>query len=130
MKKTAALLLTILLVSMLGGCYKSDVTFKFGTFDGVEITREEAVEAIHQGIIHGDIIPVICGSATNLWGVSNLLDAIVESFPRHTAKKEETVLVDGEEDIETIAFAQGEENGAEYIKLGEGFAAVTYTKVD
>ncbi|MBQ7035895.1 MAG: hypothetical protein IJN74_00165 [Clostridia bacterium] len=38
MKKTAALLLTILLVSMLGGCYKSDVTFKFGTFDGVEIT--------------------------------------------------------------------------------------------
>lgn len=38
--------------------------------------------------------------------------------------------VDGEEDIETIAFAQGEENGAEYIKLGEGFAAVTYTKVD
>lgn len=67
-------------------------------FDGVEITREEAVEAIHQGIIYGDIIPVICGSATNLWGISNLLDAIVESFPRHTAKKEETILVDGEED--------------------------------
>lgn len=71
-------------------------------FDGVEITRDEAVEAIHEGIIHGDIIPVICGSATNLWGISNLLDAIVESFPRHTAKKEETVLVGGEEDALAI----------------------------
>ena len=68
-------------------------------FEGEEITRDEAVEAIHQGIIYGEIIPVICGSATNLWGISNLLDAIVESFPRHTAKKEETVVVDGEEDM-------------------------------
>ncbi len=66
-------------------------------FDGQEITRDEAVEAIHQGIIYGDIVPVVCGSATNLWGVSNLLNAIVESFPRHTAKKEETVVVGEEE---------------------------------
>ena len=67
-------------------------------FEGEEISREEAVEAIHQGIIHGDIVPVICGCATNLWGISNLLDAIVESFPRHTAKKEETIIVNGEEE--------------------------------
>jgi elongation factor G len=71
-------------------------------FEGEEISREEAVEAIHQGIIHGDIVPVICGCATNLWGISNLLDAIVESFPRHTAKKEETVIVNGEETPLTI----------------------------
>ncbi len=38
MKKTLVLLLVALLVFSLSGCYKSDVTFKFGTFDGVEIT--------------------------------------------------------------------------------------------
>jgi elongation factor G len=63
-------------------------------FDGEEITREEAVEAIHNGIIDGSIVPVFCGSAVNLWGVMTLLDAINESFPRHTAKKNEK-LADG-----------------------------------
>jgi len=58
-------------------------------FAGEEITREEAVEAIHQGIIHGTICPVICGSAGKMWGVEALLDTIEESYPRHTAKKVE-----------------------------------------
>ncbi len=58
-------------------------------FAGEEITREEAVEAIHQGIIHGSICPVICGSAGKMWGVEALLDTIEESYPRHTAKKVE-----------------------------------------
>lgn len=56
-------------------------------FEGEEITRDEAYEALHNGIIDGSIVPVYCGSATNLWGVRALLDAIQESFPRHTAKK-------------------------------------------
>ncbi|MBE6636225.1 MAG: GTP-binding protein, partial [Ruminococcaceae bacterium] len=65
-------------------------------FAGIEITREEAVEAIHQGIINGSICPVVCGSAGKMWGVEALLDIIQESYPRHTAKKVETN-VDGEE---------------------------------
>lgn len=64
-------------------------------FAGEEITREEAVEAIHNGIIHGSICPVICGSAGKMWGVEALLDTIAESYPRHTAKKFEKN-VDGE----------------------------------
>lgn len=63
-------------------------------FDGEEFTREEATEALHQGIIDGSITPVFCGAATKLWGVIAMLDSIVESFPRHTAKKEE-ILDDG-----------------------------------
>ena len=63
-------------------------------FNGEEITREEAVEALHQGIIDGTITPVYCGSATNVWGVIAMLDAISESFPRFTAKKNEK-LADG-----------------------------------
>ena len=60
-------------------------------FEGEEIGRMEAVNAVHEGIIHGDLVPVFCGAATNLWGVWTLLDKISESFPRHTAKVTETL---------------------------------------
>ena len=54
--------------------------------DPESITREEAVEAIHEGIIHGGIVPVICGSAAKVWGIAPLLDVIADSFPRPTAR--------------------------------------------
>ncbi|MBO5305812.1 MAG: GTP-binding protein, partial [Clostridia bacterium] len=60
-------------------------------FNGEEISKEEAIEALHQGIIDGTITPVYCGSATNVFGVIAMLDAISESFPRFTAKKNERV---------------------------------------
>ena len=69
-----------------------DLMMKY--FDGEEITHMEAINAVHEGIIHGDIVPVFCGAATKLWGVWTMLDKITESFPRHTAKKNET-LADG-----------------------------------
>ena len=71
-----------------------DLMMKY--FEGEEITYMEAINAVHEGIIHGDIVPVFCGAATKLWGVWTLLDKITESFPRHTAKKNE-VLADGDE---------------------------------
>ena len=61
-------------------------------FGGEDITPMECLNGIHEGIIHGDIVPVFCGAATKLWGVWTLLDKITESFPRHTAKKNETIL--------------------------------------
>ena len=71
-----------------------DLMMKY--FEGEEITHMEAINAVHEGIIHGDIVPVFCGAATKLWGVWTMLDKINESFPRHTAKKVET-LTDGSE---------------------------------
>ena len=65
-------------------------------FDGEEITKEEAAMALHQGIFEGTITPVYCGSAVNMWGIVAILDAIVESFPRHTAKGTEKS-VEGED---------------------------------
>jgi len=65
-------------------------------FDGEEITHMEAINAVHEGIIRGEIVPVFCGAATKLWGVWTMLDKITESFPRHTAKKVE-LLADGDE---------------------------------
>ena len=64
-----------------------DLMEKF--FEGEEITYIEAINAVHEGIIAGDIVPVFCGAATKLWGLWTLLDKITESFPRHTAKKVE-----------------------------------------
>ena len=64
-----------------------DLMMKF--FDGETFTKEESVEALHEGIIHGTIVPVYCGSASNLWGVVAMLNAIAESFPRPTARKVE-----------------------------------------
>ncbi len=55
-------------------------------FEGEEITRDEAVLALHEGIIAGSIVPVYCGAATKMWGVYALMDAIAESFPRPTAR--------------------------------------------
>ncbi len=59
--------------------------------DGI-ITQEQAVEALHQGIIDGTIVPVFCGSATHLWGCTFLLDTIARSFPRPTARKAEKII--------------------------------------
>jgi elongation factor G len=61
-------------------------------FNEEPISREEALEAIHQGIITGDIVPVFCGAALKNWGIKTFLDTISESFPRPTAKKTENLV--------------------------------------
>ena len=71
-------------------------------FGGEEITYDEAVLAVHEGIITGSIVPVYCGSATKFWGIRMLMDQIADSFPRPTAKKEEIIVVDGDEDTKAI----------------------------
>ena len=58
-------------------------------FEEGEISHDDAVEALHQGIIDGSIVPIFSGSAVNMWGVTFLLDTVADSFPRPTAKKTE-----------------------------------------
>ncbi len=71
-------------------------------FNEEPISREEALEAIHQGIITGDIVPVFCGAALKNWGIKTLLDTIAESFPRPIARKVEHI-VDEEGNVSEIA---------------------------
>ena len=71
-------------------------------FNEEPISREEALEAIHQGIITGDIVPVFCGAALKNWGIKTFLDTISESFPRPTAKKTEK-LIDADGNITPVA---------------------------
>ena len=66
-------------------------------FNEEPISREEALEAIHEGIITGDIIPVFCGAAIKNWGIKTLLDTIAESFPRPIARKVEHIVDDSGE---------------------------------
>ena len=71
-------------------------------FNEEPISREEALEAIHEGIISGDIVPVFCGAAIKNWGIKTFLDTIAESFPRPLARKVEKV-VDQEGNVSDIA---------------------------
>ena len=76
-----------------------DLMDKF--FNEEPISREEALEAIHQGIITGDIVPVFCGAALKNWGIKTLLDTIAESFPRPIARKTEK-LVDADGNVSEV----------------------------
>ena len=58
-------------------------------FDGEELTTEEIATALHSGIVKGEIVPVYCGCSTKLWGVSLLMSAIADSFPRFDVKGSE-----------------------------------------
>lgn len=78
-------------------------------FNEEPISREEALEAIHQGIITGDILPVFCGSTLKNWGIKTLLDTIAESFPRPTARKTEHILTESGEEKEKAILPDSEE---------------------
>lgn len=50
-------------------------------FGGEEISYMEIYNAVHEGIIHGDIVPCFSGCATKLWGVWTLLNSISVRLP-------------------------------------------------
>ncbi|MBQ8742486.1 MAG: elongation factor G [Clostridia bacterium] len=100
-----------------------DLMMKY--FDGEEITKEEAAEALHQGIIAGEIVPVFSGSAVKLWGIDLVMDIIADSFPRHTAKKTEK-LADGS--VLEIS-ADGAPSIYVYKTSVDQFGRTTYFKV-
>ncbi len=83
-------------------------------FNEEPISREEALEAIHEGIIRGDIIPVFCGAAAKNWGIKTLLDTISESFPRPTARKVEH-LVDEKGEEKEIAIEVDSKNTSVFV---------------
>ncbi len=49
--------------------------------EGGEITRDEIVHAIHDGVDEARMFPVVVGSASNLIGIDRLLDIIVAAGP-------------------------------------------------
>lgn len=49
--------------------------------EGGEITRDEIVKAVHEGIDDAQMFPVVVGSATHLIGIDRLMDLIVSAGP-------------------------------------------------
>lgn len=73
-------------------------------FEGEAFTLEEIQTAIHNGVIDGSIVPVLCGSGIDNTGVTVLMNSVVKYMP---APKEEHTSVLGEdpdsgEEIEVI----------------------------
>ncbi|MDB4951974.1 MAG: small GTP-binding protein [Gemmatimonadetes bacterium] len=49
--------------------------------EGDTISRGEAVHALKQAMLRGELYPLFCGAPTLTWGVENLLDNVVELMP-------------------------------------------------
>ena len=49
--------------------------------EGGDITREEVIKALHEGIDDAAIFPVLCGSATRLIGIDRVADTIIKAGP-------------------------------------------------
>jgi elongation factor G len=75
--------------------------------EGEEISHEETVSALKQGVTDGHVFPVTCGAATRNLGINRLLDAFVEDLP--SPAKRGTIDLDGvvlepDESKDTVAF--------------------------
>ena len=50
-------------------------------FEGEELTKEDIVKGLREGILEGDVIPVFIGAAAPNYGISLLLDNLVMFMP-------------------------------------------------
>ena len=64
--------------------------------EGEELTSEEIVSGLKQGIASGEIVPVMAGAASTGIGATDLMDAIVDLMPS-PAESTATATADGEE---------------------------------
>jgi len=92
-------------------------------------THEEKSEALKKGLLDGSISPVFAGSATNLSGISTLLDSIVVSFSSPLDRKEQAV-VDAEGKTSKItATEDGPVRLFVFKTLADQFGKKSYFKV-
>ncbi len=66
--------------------------------EGEEITREEMTEGIKQGIMTGELIPILTGSPLNEIGVSDFMDFAVEYLPSPAEAPAASGRLSGEDD--------------------------------
>lgn len=56
-----------------------ELTMKY--LDGEELTQEEILLGMHEGVAEGKIVPVLCGSAINNIGADKLMDMLIDYAP-------------------------------------------------
>ena len=64
---------------MLGASGSSGVSEKY--FEGEEFTEEEIKKGLRKGVLNGDVVPVLVGSATMGVGVKTLFDMMFNYMP-------------------------------------------------
>lgn len=62
--------------------------------EGEELTAEELEKGFKNGVMHGNVYPVLCGSATKNIGISLLMDAFVDLMPNPAEVAEEGASAD------------------------------------
>jgi elongation factor G len=75
--------------------------------EGEDISHEELVSALKDGVNHGDLFPVTCGVATRNLGTNRLLDAVVDDLPspvKHGGLELPEVTLAPEADAEVFAY--------------------------
>ena len=75
--------------------------------EGEEISHDETVSALKQGVTEGHLFPVTCGAATRNLGINRLLDAFVEDLPSPAKRGEvdlDGVTLEPDESKDTVAF--------------------------
>jgi elongation factor G len=87
--------------------------------EGEEISHDEIVSALKDGVTAGTIFPVTCGVATKNLGTDRLLDALVQDLPS-PARKGATIARDGD----------GNDVSIEPDEAGEPIAYVFKTLAD
>jgi elongation factor G len=68
--------------------------------EGEEISHEELVAALKQGVTEGHLFPVTCGVATKNLGTNRLLEALVEDLPSPAMRGAVTALGEDGDDID------------------------------
>jgi elongation factor G len=75
--------------------------------EGEEISHDETVSALKQGVTEGHVFPVTCGAATRNLAINRLLDAFVEDLPspaKRGAIDLDGVTLEPDESKDTVAF--------------------------
>src|SRR5215213_30706 len=75
--------------------------------EGEEISHDETVGALKQGVTEGHLFPVTCGAATRNLGINRLLDAFVEDLPSPAKRGEidlDGVSLEPDESKDAVAF--------------------------
>ncbi|MGD8276641.1 MAG: elongation factor G [Gemmatimonadota bacterium] len=76
--------------------------------EGGEITTGEALAAMKQAMLEGELFPVFCGAAEQTWGVRALLEGITEVVPGPAEALHETATRTG---LDQTVELKGEDDG-------------------
>ena len=104
-----------------------DLTEKY--LEGEDISAEELQTALHEGVLTGQLTPVLCGSATRSVGVQALIEAIIRYLPS-PAEVGSATAVQGGEEVELTAESEGPLAAFVYKTLGDPYVGkLTFVRV-